>query len=433
MQQRPRYRFLVATMPVPGHVAPFAPAVRELLGRGHEVVWYGSRHFQRSIEATGARFSPLRTGIDFGDSQYNQHFPERVRYSGLKQVVFDFEKLFVESIPGMIRDLRAIMDEYRPDVLLGDPAVAATRIISEKGGPPAAVLNVTVLSFESPDLPAFGLGLPFSSSPLGRLRNRLTYKLIDHIVFKSVNRAYSRLAKRHGWPLRPFRPSLSPFLHLQPTVPSFEYPVRNTPRQVRFIGVLLPDPPRDFVPPKWWDRVINDGKPVVLVTQGTIATNADELIQPTLAALANDDVWVIATTGGPSAVELGFPVPGNAIVEPFIPFVKLMPHVTAYVTNGGYGGICIALAHGVPIVSAGTTEDKMEVGNRVAYSGVGLNLKTNRPTPEQVRAAVRALLDQPQYRNRAQRIQAELAAHNAASEAADLLEQLARTKQPLTQ
>jgi len=429
--QQPRYRFLIATMPVPGHVAPFAPAVRELLNRGHEVVWYGSRHFQRNIEATGARFRPLLTGIDFGDSQYNRHFPERVRYSGLRQVVFDFEKLFVDPIPGMIRDLRAIMDDYHPDVLIGDPAVAATRIISETGGPPAAVLNITVLSFETPDLPAFGLGLPFNRSLLGRLRNRLTYRLVDHVVFKSVNRAYKQLAMRHGWPVRPFRPSLSPFLHLQPMVPAFEYPLTDVPPQVRFIGVLLPDPPRDFVPPKWWDRVIHDGKPIVLVTQGTIATNADELIQPTLAALANEDVWVIATTGGAAAADLGFPIPGNAIVEPFVPFVTLMPHVAAYVTNGGYGGVCIALANGVPIVSAGTTEDKMEVGNRVSYSGVGLNLKTNRPTPEQVRAGVRALLDQPLYRERAKRLQTELAKHHAAAEAADLLEELARTKRPM--
>lgn len=112
-------------------------------------------------------------------------------------------------------------------------------------------------------------------------------------------------------------------------------------------------------------------KPVVLVTQGTIATNADELIRPTLEALAGEDVWVVATTGGKRAEELGFPIPANALVEPFIPFGHLMPHVDAYVTNGGYGGITIALAHGVSVVSGGTTEDKPEVSNRVAYNGVG--------------------------------------------------------------
>lgn len=418
-------------MPVPGHVAPFAPLVRELLRRGHEVTWYGSRHFQKSIEATGARYTPMVHGHDIGDAQYDTHFPERRRYSGLKQVVFDFENMFVGGIEGMLQDLRDILREYPADVLLGDPAVAATRILSERGGPPAAVLNVTVLSFETPELAAFGLGLPFDNSFLGRLRNRLTYVLVDHVVFRSVNRAYRRLAQRHDWPIRPFRPSLSSFLHLQPMVPGFEYPLTTIPGQLHFIGALLPEAPPDFRPPAWWDRVMNSGKPIVLVTQGTVATNADELIRPTLTALANEDVLVIATTGGARADQLGFEMPANAIVEPFVPFVHLMPHVAAYVTNGGYGGVCIALAHGVPVVAAGTTEDKMEVANRIAHSGVGLNLRTNRPTAEQVRSAVRQLLTDQSFGRRAGVIKEDLAKHDAAKEGASLLERLARTRQPV--
>lgn len=425
------HKFLIATMPVPGHVAPFAPLVRELLRSGHEVVWYGSRHFQKSIEATGARYAPMIKGHDIGDARYDQHFPERKQFSGLKQVVFDFEKIFVEGIPGMIEDLRNILRDYPADILLADPAVAAARILSERGGPPAAVLNITVLSYETSEMAAFGLGLPFNNSLVGRLRNRLTYKLVDHVVFRSVNRAYRKLAKQYDWPLRPFRPSLSSFLHLQPMVTSFEYPLRNIPGQVHFIGVLLPDAPRDFTPPVWWDKVLKSNKPRVLVTQGTIATNADELIRPTLEALAGEDVWAIATTGGKRAEELGFPIPTNAIVEPFIPFVTLMPHIDVYVTNGGYGGICIALAHGVPVISAGTTEDKTEVGNRVAHSGAGLNLKTNRPGADQLHSVIRKVLDDRTFAARATAIKTELAKHNAPREAARLLERLAQTRQPV--
>jgi UDP:flavonoid glycosyltransferase YjiC (YdhE family) len=61
---------------------------------------------------------------------------------------------------------------------------------------------------------------------------------------------------------------------------------------------------------------------------------------------------------------------------PFFPFVNTMQHVSVHITDCGYGGITIALTHGVPAISAGTTEDKAEVDNRVAYSGAGINLKT---------------------------------------------------------
>jgi MGT family glycosyltransferase len=425
------HKFLIATMPVPGHVAPFAPLVRELLKRGHEVLWYGSRHFQRGIEATGARFAPMVQALDIGDADYDRHFPGRDRLSGLKKVVFDFEKIFVDAVPGMMADLSALLAEFPADVLLGDPAVAATRLLSEQGGPPAAILNITVLTYETPELAAFGLGLPFNNGFLGRVRNWLSYRLVDHVVFKPVNRAYARLALKHGWAVQPIRPSLSDYLHLQPMVEQFEYPITQLPRQVHFVGVLLPDPPDSFDPPAWWGRVLQSGKPIVLVTQGTIATHAEELIRPTLEGLAGEDVWVIATTGGKRAEELGFSIPANAIVEPFVPFVTLMPHVQVYVTNGGYGGICIALAHGVPVISAGTTEDKMEVSNRVAHSGVGLNLKTNRPSKAQVQGGVRQLLSEPSFRSKASAIQAALSRHDAAREAAALLEELAVTRRPV--
>ena len=52
------------------------------------------------------------------------------------------------------------------------------------------------------------------------------------------------------------------------------------------------------------------------------------------------------------------------------------------VTNGGYGGVQIALSYGVPLVVAGTTEDKPEVAARVAWSGAGINLKTATPAPQ---------------------------------------------------
>ncbi|MBN8840324.1 MAG: hypothetical protein J0I25_08990, partial [Sphingomonadales bacterium] len=78
------------------------------------------------------------------------------------------------------------------------------------------------------------------------------------------------------------------------------------------------------------------------------------------------------------------------------------------VTNGGYGGVHYALEHGVPIVVAGRTEDKAEVSARIAWSGVGIDLRSDRPKPRQVGRAVRALLADPRYRERAAAIGAAI-------------------------
>jgi MGT family glycosyltransferase len=226
---------------------------------------------------------------------------------------------------------------------------------------------------------------------------------------------------------------VSPFLFLEPTVPSFEYPRSDLPPQVHFIGALLPDAPGQPTVPAWWPELVARKRPAVLVTQGTVATNAQELIAPTLRALTHENVLVIAA-GVKDVRLLGLEtIPANARVEPFVPFKPLLPYVDVYVTNGGFGGVQFALMNGVPIVAGGTTEDKPEIGNRIAYSGVGINLKTSTPTPTQIHTAVKTVLSNPQYREGARRIQVELAQHDGPTEAAHLLEQLAETKRPVLQ
>jgi UDP:flavonoid glycosyltransferase YjiC (YdhE family) len=69
---------------------------------------------------------------------------------------------------------------------------------------------------------------------------------------------------------------------------------------------------------------------------------------------------------------------------------------------------------------------------RVAWSGVGIDLKTERPGPEQVRRAIQTLLRNPSYKRTAQRIQEDFRRHDAPTEAAMLLGQLAVTGQPMS-
>jgi UDP:flavonoid glycosyltransferase YjiC (YdhE family) len=213
-------------------------------------------------------------------------------------------------------------------------------------------------------------------------------------------------------------------------VPAFEDPRSDLPPSVHFIGPILPDVLQTFTPPTWWAEVLESHRPVVLVTQGTIATNPEELLLPALQGLSEADVLVVGTTGAKSAEDLGR-LPDNARLAAFVPFGELMPHVDVLVTNGGYGGITIAMTHGVPVVASGISEDKAEVGNRVVTSGMGLSLKTARPTAEQIARSVKTVLTEPKFRQRARALQAECANYDAAQQGADLLEELARTQQPV--
>ncbi len=117
-------------------------------------------------------------------------------------------------------------------------------------------------------------------------------------------------------------------------------------------------------------------------------------------------------------------LPANARAERYIPFDRLLPKADVLVTNAGFGAIQLALAAGVPIVAAGKTEDKVEVAARVGWSGVGINLRTQQPRQESITAAVRQVLRDDRFRQRAHELQAEIASAGREQGAVKELENL---------
>jgi UDP:flavonoid glycosyltransferase YjiC (YdhE family) len=95
--------------------------------------------------------------------------------------------------------------------------------------------------------------------------------------------------------------------------------------------------------------------------------------------------------------------PANARIAEFLPYGALLPRTAVMITNGEYGGVVQALGHGVPLVVAGCSEDKPEVAARVAWSGAGLNLRTDQLAQARLRRAVRTVLGRPSYRAGASR------------------------------
>ncbi|NMN98933.1 glycosyltransferase [Antrihabitans stalactiti] len=421
-------RFLICAHPITGHVNPSVEIARALVERGHEVKVYTGLKFKAKIERVGAQFAPMTLAYDYDDADYDAAFPGRSSHKGLAQIKFDFKHIFIEQGPAQAEDLREILRRW-PAVVVSDPGFVGAKLLHDLGELPQwAVVNIGVLGLPSTDVPPFGIGMLPNYSALGKLRNRVISFVANKIVFRDVNAFLRSTRATMGLPREQFSPMFSDQLYLQPSIPAIEYARSDLPQSVHFVGAVLPQFTGEFDEPSWWSEVVDRRKPVVVVTQGTVATDGDELIAPTLRALADQDVLVVATTGGK---ELPRQVPANARVEKFVPFDELMQHADVLITNGGYGGVMFALSHGVPVICAGTTEDKPEVGNRMAYSGVGLNLKTNRPTDEQILDSVHKVLGDNAYRTNAQRIAGELAKHDGPAEAATLLERLALTEQPV--
>ncbi len=215
---------------------------------------------------------------------------------------------------------------------------------------------------------------------------------------------------------------------VQFTVPAFEYPRSDAPPTLHFVGPVGATGSR-APRPEWWDD-LDGGRPVVHVTQGTIA-NKDfgQLIGPTLEAMADDDVLVAVSTGGRPLDTLP-PLPDNARAAEYLPYDELLPRTDVFVTNGGYGGVQYALRHGVPIVATGGKEDKPEVGGRVVWSGVGRRIRTERPSPRALRRAIRDVLDTPRYRDASRRIAVDMATAPGLDGLTAIVDRLVQTARP---
>lgn len=111
---------------------------------------------------------------------------------------------------------------------------------------------------------------------------------------------------------------------------------------------------------------------------------------------------MVATTSGANTAELRsrFASSPNVVIEDFIDYEELFPHVDVFVTNGGFGSVVAGLRHGVAIVAAGKTEGKNDIAARVGHNGLGVDLRSERPEPAAVRTAVHRVLSDPSYARR---------------------------------
>jgi UDP:flavonoid glycosyltransferase YjiC (YdhE family) len=421
-------KFLMMTGPYAGHVTPCVPIARKLVQRGHEVVWITGREYQARVEATGARFHPLPKESDPDGVAIYEFYPELEKLKGLAQIRWWVKHVFLDPVFREIDVIDAVLRAFPAEVVIGDSVTISLYFRSEMRGPPAVEISVLPPYLPSCDTAPYGLGLRPGNNCLTRTRNRVLDLLIHHVLLRDLTVRANSIRQRLGLepltvPLFESRAGMVSSVLILST-PAFEYFRRDLPGHFQFIGPILPEPNRAFQRPLWWSD-LSGPEPVILVNQGTIATVLDDLIVPALSGLKGQQMQVVAVPVKEG--QLG-ELPANVHANVFIPFDHLLPHVDVMVTNGGYGGTQLALAHGVPLVVAGETEDKREVAARVEWSGAGINLRKQRPSPKAIREAVKEVLENPVYRQNAKRIQADFAKYDAPTRAAELLEALARDK-----
>ncbi|MEH1166869.1 nucleotide disphospho-sugar-binding domain-containing protein [Micromonospora sp. CPCC 205539] len=417
-------------------MSPVLTVAADLVRRGHEVMVYTGSRFEERVRAIGARFRALPPAADLDDRRLDVLFPVRATLPpGPAQLSFDFEHFFLGQLPAQVQGLRALLAEFPADVVLGELGFWSIPVLHLSTPPEERPTLVTLgsvpLLMQSEDTPAFGAGILPTAGEEARARNRAMNAEVRQVfaalqTFAEATLTSLGVATTDYLFDVPFRRTDH---YLQLTVPGFEYPRGDLPAHLRFVGTLPPARSSGYEEPAWWPE-LSSGRPVVVVTQGTVANNdLHDLVIPAVRALADLDVLVVAATAredGPALVRQALHnVPDNVRLASFVPFDGLLPHADVLVTNGGYGGVQTALYYGVPLVVAGASEDKPEVAARVEWTGTGVNLRTSRPGIIELRAAVQTVLHDPGYRSQAEVMAKEIGQYNPFDAIADIIDEAA--------
>lgn len=403
-------------MAADGHFNPLTGLALHLKNLGCEIGWYVGSSFADKVRQMGITYFPHNKALDLTVENLDEYFPERkTMKSGIPKLRFDLEHFFIRSAPDFYADIQELYKEFPFELLITEISFTAIPFVKEKMNIPVITVGIIPLAETSKDLAPMGLGMTPSISPLGLLKQAALRWLTDKVLLKKPLKVFEQILAAEG--LQPdgnlfdtgYRKST---LVLQSGTPGFEYQRSDLNPNVRFIGPLLPAASAKKRTPWTSDKLLHYKK-VVLVTQGTAEGEVEKLIVPTLEAFKDTDHLVIVTTAGNHTEALRQRYPqSNIIIEDFIPFADIMPYCDVYVTNGGYGGVLLGIQNKLPMVVAGVNEGKNEICARVGYFKLGINLKTEKPTPEQVRKSVVQVLSDSSYRKNVEKLCSEFGHYN---------------------
>jgi UDP:flavonoid glycosyltransferase YjiC (YdhE family) len=405
-------RILVAVTPLAGHVKPMLPVAQQLVRDGHQVFFQTADIFSTQVEDAGLQFLPLLGNANYDYHRLGELIPELwTAVSPMDQAIVYIKHLFADRIVDQHRGLQEVIAAKNIDLVMTDVLFLGELplLLSGKPRPPVIACGVIAPSWTDP---AFSIFTGPDNTPEGRARNiadNEKFLLMRAPGHEYIDAVLDRLGVAISGGFRPNSVYRLPDVFLQFGTEDFEYPM-DRPANLVYTGPIIHRESSAEAPA--WMAQLDRSLPVVLVTQGTLANfNFDQLVNPAITGLTDEPVQVVVTAGGSKDGKILSAK--NAIVEAYVRYEQILPMTSIFVTNGGYNGVQQALSYGVPIVCYGESEDKPLVSARVHWSGAGISLIPGTSMSEQIRDAVRKILHNPSYTERARTLGAQIAKSDA--------------------
>ena len=388
-------RIVFFCIPAHGHTNPTLGVVRELVARGHEVVYYSYDILREKIEAAGARF------ISCDDYDMEQKLTPRDATRIGKDLAFS-TKILVDTTLALDGRVCADMEELRPDCVVADSMVVWGKAVAMK------------------------LGIPFVSSTTTFAFNKHSARIMKQgagELFKmlfsmpKVGREIKRL-QNAGYPVRSILDIIQNDENTHTVVytsPEFQPCADTFTDKYAFVGPSIR--PAEGEVKKTREKLI-------YISMGTVNNDLLKLYKNCVAAFADAEYQVILSVGDLVAIEDLGKLPGNISVHAHVDQIAVLQKADAFISHCGMNSVNESLYFGVPLIMLPQTTEQGGVAERVLQLGAGVKL--TRTDVASILGAVREVLANPSYKKSAENIAEGFKRCSGAKGAADKILQVCR-------
>jgi len=373
------------------------PLAQTLQAAGHEVAFACARAFCPTVQTTGFRCFPA--GFDWQASAREPVYARVQELIAQRETPFSpLADVYAGFLPAqMVPDLLSLARSWSPDVLVRDPMEFAGCIAAECLGMPHAACG---------PLFAFWQGA------------------WHHMSGEVKRPELDNLRRAYGLPPDPDLVMLYRYLYLAFLPPVFVGPELHIPHTVQFLRPISFNQSGDERLPAWVARL--PARPTVHASLGTIFHRTPGVFPAILEGLRDEPINLILAVGRDQDPMQFGPQPPNVFIERYIPHTALLPHCDVVITHGGFSSVMACFNQGVPMVLIPLAGgDQRGNAERCVALGVGRVIAPELRTPEVIREAVREVLGNPRYHERAEQLREEMLQLPGPEYAIALLEKLA--------
>ncbi|WAU82384.1 glycosyltransferase [Streptomyces sp. Qhu-G9] len=371
----------VFNVAMPGHVIPTLAVVRELVRRGHRVSYAVTAQFADDVRAVGAT-PVLYEAPDAGEA------PEDMVVGVTGAVIVN-----VAALP----QLETAFGADVPDVVLSDVYAWAGPLLAARWGVPAVQLAPTHIPYDGVVQDFYGL---------------------DDIAQIPGFPELAEALEEFGVPGGVHALTLAP----PKTIAFFPRSFQRRPETVKageahWVGPAICD--RSFQ--GRWQKPEND-KPVLYISLGSQFNRHPEFYRSCIEAFDGLG-WHVVMSVGSDVAATGLGLVGDGFeVHACVPQLDVLAAASVFVTHGGMGSLMEAFSLGVPVVVVPQMAEQRVNASQVEELGAGRHLPREQATPETLRAAVQAVIDDRQVAAAVARLRRDISAAGGAAAAADVVE-----------